>query len=115
MQDTDLLSLYAITDVYVQPSITEGFGFAAARALSAGVPVVATKVGAVPEVIRDGADGILVEFGNTGAMVEAILKQLENPLRPESANGQQLVNRFSWKTTTSQTLAVYANLIERYG
>jgi glycosyltransferase involved in cell wall biosynthesis len=66
-------------DVFVMPSIWEGFGVAAVEAEAMEIPVVATRVGGIPEVVLDGETGILVEPGNSEQLAQAILTLIENP------------------------------------
>ena len=64
------------SDVFVLPSVTESFGLAALEALACGVPVVAARVGGLPEVVRDGEDGLLCESGDVAAMAAAVARVL---------------------------------------
>ncbi len=66
--------LLARTDVFLLPSETESFGLAALEAQSCGVPVVASRAGGIPEVVRDGETGILAPVGDTEAMAAAVLR-----------------------------------------
>jgi N-acetyl-alpha-D-glucosaminyl L-malate synthase BshA len=63
-------------DVFLLPSETESFGLAALEALSCGVPVVATRVGGLPEVISDGDNGFLLPLGDVAAMARATARIL---------------------------------------
>jgi len=65
-------------DVFVQPSETESFGLAAAEALACGVPVVASRVGGVPEVVTDGEVGLLCELGDVQGMAAKVRRLLED-------------------------------------
>lgn len=66
-------------DIYVQPSLTESFGLAIVEAMSARLPVVATNVGGVPEVVEDGKTGILVQERNAEALARALDRLLKDP------------------------------------
>jgi glycosyltransferase involved in cell wall biosynthesis len=66
------------TDLYVSASFAESFGLSIAEAQLLGVPVVATRVGGVPEVVKDGKTGILVPSGDSDSLAQAIIKFLEN-------------------------------------
>jgi glycosyltransferase involved in cell wall biosynthesis len=68
----DVLSCLAAADVVVNPSLTEGLPNVVLEAMSVGAPVVATAVGGVPELIRDGSTGWLVAAGEPGALAAAI-------------------------------------------
>lgn len=67
-----LAKLYASADALVLPSTYEGYGMVLAEALMAGLPIVATRVGAVPEVVRDGLEAALVPAGDVAALARAI-------------------------------------------
>lgn len=75
----DVVSALQRSDVFLLPSDTEGFGLAALEALSCGVPVVASAVGGVPEVIRDGATGLLCASGDVEGMAAAVLRLAADP------------------------------------
>ncbi len=60
------------SDVFVFPSLLEGFGMAVAEAMAAGIPVVAFKSGALPEVVEEGKTGLLVEPGDHDAFISAV-------------------------------------------
>jgi N-acetyl-alpha-D-glucosaminyl L-malate synthase BshA len=64
--------LFAAADVYVFPSESESFGLSALEALASGVPVVAARVGGVPEVVRDGVTGALLPLGDVEGMAQAV-------------------------------------------
>ena len=64
--------LFAAADVYVFPSESESFGLSALEALASGVPVVAARVGGVPEVVRDGVTGALLPLGDVEGMARAV-------------------------------------------
>jgi glycosyltransferase involved in cell wall biosynthesis len=66
-------------DIFVMPSVEETFGVAALEAQAMEIPVVATKVGGVPEAVLDGKTGILVEPKNVGQLASAIKRLIENP------------------------------------
>lgn len=76
--DQDLACLYKGCEIVVLPSIFEGFGLTLLEAMSFGKPVVATKVGGIPEVVEDGYNGILVE-PNSGALALGMEKLLSTP------------------------------------
>ncbi len=75
----DLPRALADAAVFLLPSETESFGLAALEALSCGVPVVASRVGGVPEVVRDGEVGFLHTVGDCDAMASSVLRMLDDP------------------------------------
>jgi glycosyltransferase involved in cell wall biosynthesis len=64
--------LYPAADAFVMPSHAEGFGFTNVEALSFGLPVISSRVGAIPEAVEDGRTGLLVAAGDTGALAAAM-------------------------------------------
>ena len=73
--------------VFALPSHAEGLPMALLEAMAAGLPVLATNVGGIPQAVRDGVDGYLVEAGDVDALGQALRKMLEdNGHRIELAN-----------------------------
>lgn len=78
----DIDAVLACTDVFLLPSATESFGLAALEAMGHRVPVIASRVGGLPEVVRHGVDGFLEPVGDVDAMAADALKLLrDEPLR----------------------------------
>jgi glycosyltransferase involved in cell wall biosynthesis len=76
---TDLTSALARWDVFALPSLEEGFGIAALEAMAAGLPIVATSVGGIPELIEDGRTGWLVPPGNSKAFAGRLRELILSP------------------------------------
>jgi glycosyltransferase involved in cell wall biosynthesis len=68
----DVARFYGAFDAMILPSANEGTPVSAIEALAGGRPVVATRVGGVPDVVRDGVDGFLVEPGDVDAMADRL-------------------------------------------
>jgi glycosyltransferase involved in cell wall biosynthesis len=77
----DIPRILPVLDVFVLPSLYEGFGIAILEAMAVGKPVVATTVGGIPEFVVPGETGLLVEPGNVQALAEAIGCLLRDPER----------------------------------
>jgi N-acetyl-alpha-D-glucosaminyl L-malate synthase BshA len=77
----DMNLLLSVSDVLMLPSELESFGLVALEAMASEVPVIATRVGGVHEVVEDGRDGFLFEVGDTESMADAALMLLEDPER----------------------------------
>ena len=77
----DLPDVLRGADVFLLPSETESFGLAALEAMASGVPVVASRVGGLPEVITDGETGLLCPVGDVAAMADACLALLGDDAR----------------------------------
>ena len=105
-----LVEEYAKAEIAVTASVYEGFGLPAAEAMSCGIPVIATRAGALPEVVKDGETGILVAPHDPGAIASAIrrLRADEDLRHRMGCEGRKRVEqRFSWRLAAKQTLAVY--------
>ena len=105
---------YQQADVFVLPSLYEGYGMVFAEALAAGLPVVGAEAGAVPDVVPENA-GILVPPGDSDSLAVALKRLLTNkPLRKKLQFGAQCAsaNLPSWKEsaqTICNTLKLVAN------
>ena len=101
-------------DVFVLPSLTEGFGLALAEAMACGVPVVASAVGGVPELVADGVSGLLVPPGDPAALAAAIGRVLESPELAKELSTRALrdiSDNFSVGRMTRQVSELYAGLV----
>jgi glycosyltransferase involved in cell wall biosynthesis len=67
------------THLYVQPSRREALGQSILEAMAAGLPVVAARVGGIPELITDGGTGLLFEVESTNSLVDCIIRLMNNP------------------------------------
>ena len=81
---TELKTIYASSDIFVAPSITmktgeqEGFGLVILEAMASGLPVVATNNGGIPDIIKDGINGFLVEEKNSDSIAEKVNRMFNN-------------------------------------
>jgi glycosyltransferase involved in cell wall biosynthesis len=78
---TDLPDIYPALTILIQPSLTEGLPLVVLEAAALGVPVVASRVGAIPTVLEDGAAGVLVPVGDVAALAAAVRGLLADPTR----------------------------------
>lgn len=96
--------------VFAMPSRAEAFGVAALEAQACGLPVVASNVGGLPEVVRDGETGLLVPPEQPQALADALLALIHDPERriEMGAAGREWVRaRYDWQTNIDQMLEVY--------
>jgi glycosyltransferase involved in cell wall biosynthesis len=75
----DIPEILSLIDIFVLPSLDEGLGRSLVEAMAAGKPVVASRVGGIPEAVEDGTTGILVPPGDAQALAEALSFMLEHP------------------------------------
>ncbi|MBI3896500.1 MAG: glycosyltransferase family 4 protein, partial [Acidobacteria bacterium] len=99
---------YQAAEVFVFPSLHEGFGLPPLEAMAQGTPVVTSNVSSLPEVVGDAA--ILVHPENVFDIARGIQQVLlDEALRRElSQRGQRQLARFSWARSVEQVLAIYA-------
>ena len=84
--------------------------------MACGTPVVATTAGALPEIVEDGATGLLVPPADVESLAEAIRTLLAEPERCRSmgeAGVRRVRERFSWRRTAEETVALYEELLGR--
>ena len=114
--DERIVELYAEAELAIVPSLYEGFSLPAIEAMAAGVPVVATTGGAIPEVVgSDGTTAALVAPGDAGALAAMIDELLDDPARRAAigtAGRQRAVERYSWQATARETVQQYREVIQ---
>lgn len=109
-----LVRYYAEATVAVVPSVYEGFGLPAAEAMACGVPVVATRGGALPEVVGDA--GVLVPVHDVAALAREIGALLDDPRRRRElgARGQRHIHgNLSWEETARRMTDYYYQVLDR--
>jgi glycosyltransferase involved in cell wall biosynthesis len=107
-------SAYAAADIFVCPSEwEEPFGMVILEAMAAGLPVVASAVGGIPEVVQPGKTGELVAPANPAALAAALRPILADRAYRErlSSNGKTYVQNFSWKHIAQQVQAIYDEVL----
>ncbi len=108
--EEEKVDLYNLADIFVLPSLLEGFGMVAAEAMACGKPVVASNASSLPEVVEDGKTGLLAN----PACVDDFTDQVLRLLRDESlrrrlggAGRERVLRNFSWDVAARKTLEVY--------
>jgi glycosyltransferase involved in cell wall biosynthesis len=106
VDDPTRAALVAGAAVFAYPSVYEGFGLPPIEAMGAGVPVVASRAGALPEVCGDGAD--LVPVGDTDALAAALTRVLADPEHRAAlvARGRRVAAGYDWATTAGRFAAL---------
>ena len=113
----NISELYPVMDILCLPSLMEGMGLVLLEAMYFGVPVVATQVGGIPEVIIDGESGLLVDPGNSRALAMAITWLLDSPdlQRRLITGGRKRAEKFTVENMVRHTERVYTEINESRG
>ncbi|TCS73717.1 glycosyltransferase involved in cell wall biosynthesis [Effusibacillus lacus] len=112
----DVPELLPQFDLFVLPSVMEGFGLAALEAQMSGIPVIATAVGGLLEVIEDGRDGLLVSPQDPDALAKAMDRVLSSPdqFRLMARTGQEKVFQYgSLERLIQETTDVYIKVTKK--
>jgi glycosyltransferase involved in cell wall biosynthesis len=109
VDEADKPALYRLADVFVYPSVYEGFGLPVIEAMASGTPVVANKIDVIEEVVGDGAYLVDSAREMAGAIIALLL---QDPLRQTMVNqGLAQATRYSWRKTAKATLSVYQQVM----
>ncbi len=112
----DVLNFFRIADIFALPSFFEGLPIAILEAMALGIPTISTNITAIPEAIKHFETGILIEPGNSDALVSAILKLEEDPLLREkiSETGRKFVlENFDERKAAQIAIENYKKSLER--
>jgi L-malate glycosyltransferase len=109
----DVLSLLKGFDFFVMPSVTEGLGTSLLDAMACAKPIVASRVGGIPEVVVDGKTGILVPPKDSHRLADAIVRMMQDRAAAAAmgnAGYTRVTERFTVERMVEETLAVYERL-----
>ena len=112
----DVVGLLSVSDLFLLPSLQESFGLSALEAMACGVPVVASNVGGLPEVVTDGVTGFLHPPDQVTRMAESAIRILSDPALHArmAAEGVRLaMERFSANRIVPQYEALYEQALRR--
>lgn len=119
LSDAELAMLFASAEIACIPSLYEGFSLPAVEAMASGTPIVASRAGALPEVLGpDGECADLVAPGDVGELTRALDRLLSSPERRHwlgTAGRRRALDVFSWESVAAQTVRVYEQAIARTG
>jgi len=113
---------YSLADIYVQPSIidesgtTEGLGVTLLEAMSCETPCIGSRVGGIPDIIRDGENGFLVNPANPEQLAEKILLLLRDKdlCARMGREGRRFVEEnYSWNAKAAELMEIYSSLIQK--
>ena len=114
----DIAAIMAASDVFIMPSLGESFANALLEAMALAKPVIATSVGGIPEVVRDGETGWLVPPRQPAALAEAVLQVLRDPdgaARIATRGRDFVASRFAASHIASRMAEVYREVVSAAG
>lgn len=112
IDDAELAGLLASAEIASVPSLYEGFSLPAVEAMACGTPLVASRAGAIPEVVGDA--GVLVPAGDAERLAAALGELFDDPARREQlgqAARRRVLEKFSWAAVAVQTARIYEKAI----
>jgi glycosyltransferase involved in cell wall biosynthesis len=117
LSDAELAELFASSEIACIPSLYEGFSLPAVEAMASGTPIVASRAGALPEVLGpDGGCARLVRPGDTDELLRVLGELLASPGRMRRlgmAGRRRALEVYSWESVAAQTVRVYERAIAR--
>lgn len=108
--------LMAAADIFVLPSKVESFGLSLLEASAAGVPVVCSNAGGIPEVFQDGFNALLYPPGDDDAMGKAIVHLIQDKelAKKIGANAIETAKKLTWEMAAERTLRVYEEVLREH-
>ncbi len=109
--EEELVEWYRAADLFVYPSLYEGFGLPPLEAMASGTPVITSNVASLPEVVGDAA--LMVRPEDEDAMTEAIIRVAQDSsIRADMiARGLKQASKFSWERAARETINVYRSVL----
>jgi glycosyltransferase involved in cell wall biosynthesis len=110
--DENLPALYNLAEVFVFPSLYEGFGLPPLEAMACGTPVITSHSSSLPEVV--GEAGLMVSSGDSQALAQAIRQVLDDPdLREDLVQrGRHQAQKFAWGPSAQKLVTMYEGLVD---
>lgn len=109
LDQENIKCLYSCADIFVLPSFKETFGIVFLEAMHYGLPIITTNVSAMPELIEEGRNGLLVPPADSLALAKAISHLIENPhliTKMGEAGRKKMMNSYSWEETYSKFVSI---------
>lgn len=105
---------YKSADIFCLPSVMESFGIVNLEAMACSIPIIASNTGGIPDIVKQGYNGILVEPRNDVAMANAIARLLddENLAKKMGERGNKLVKEYTWEKIAERTYKVYNEVLQ---
>jgi glycosyltransferase involved in cell wall biosynthesis len=110
-----LSQAYASADIFTFPSALETFGLVVVEAMAAGLPVVSSRVGGIPDVVQEEVNGFTFEVNDTDGLIAGVKRILETPGRLEAMRQQAraFAETQSWEAMMDEVIGHYKRLIEQ--
>ena len=110
---SDVNKIMGCFDIFVLPSLNEGMGRVLVEAMAAGLPIVASRVGGIPDLVKHGENGILVPPANAGALEQAISDLLSDKARRKRMGeaGKKMCRPYSVEAMVEKIDNLYARLL----
>jgi glycosyltransferase involved in cell wall biosynthesis len=115
---SQVVEYYRKADVVVNPSLSEAFGMSLVEAMAAAVPVVASRVGGMVNIVEDGKTGLLVEAGNPHALAQALRLFAQEKHRRQQmgqAGRQRVLMYFTWDKIAHDLYSAYQEIVRDDG
>lgn len=111
----EVVKEYFQNDLFILPSLSEGLPLTLLEAMAAKMPVIASSVGDIPEIIQDGKNGYLVPPGNSQQLAAKIVEAIKNPhLQQMGEAGYRLVKeKYTWEQVAKKQYAIYEKLLQK--
>lgn len=109
----ELLPYYQKADVVINPPLSEAFGMTLVEAMATQTPVIATKIGGMPEIVDDERTGLLTEPGNPQALADTIVELISDPDRARAmgkAGRKKVLQCYTWSKIAECLAARYAEI-----
>ena len=110
----DLERILPCLNIVVHPATLEGLGVSLLQSAAAGVPIVATRVGGIPEIIENGINGYLIEAGDIQAITNRVINLLEDPIKSKrfgSCGRKKVESQFSIDKMAKSYLSLYRKVL----
>ncbi len=119
VSNEELLAIYSAADVFVFPTLSkdEGFGLVAVEAMAHGLPVIASRTGAIPETVIDGETGLFFDPGDfvgLAKQLECLLGDAALRSKMGTTASQWVKENFSWDKSAGQVISLYESVIREY-
>ncbi len=111
----DIPDFINVAKIFIRPSLSEGMGNSFIEAMAAGIPVIGTKVGGIPDFLKDGETGLFCEVQNSKSIAEKVMEYINDPGRTDKIveNAQKLVRaNYDWDLIVKKMKNIFEKLCQ---